>query len=313
MPMKRSPFLLISLCAVALLPAVAWAQRVADTADATASPSAAPAAFEDRVAAVVNDDVISTLDVEARMAMAFLASGLPDTPDVRQHLLMQTLRSLIDEQLELQEAKKDDITVPDDEIDKAMARVATDNHIPGGDMKAFLASRGIPPEALMHQIRASLAWSKVVQRELRPSVQVGDDEVDAVIDRMRANAGKEEYLVSEIFLPVDSPKDEEQVKQFGENLVQKLRQGGNFGAIAHQFSQNASAAAGGDIGWIEEEQLAPELNSALQTMQVNQVAGPVRAASGYYILGLRDKRVIAMNAGEGPADITVELQQLFRP
>ncbi len=109
------------------------------------------------IAAVVNDNVISTSDLNSRIAMAFLSSGLPDTLEVRAHLLVQLLHLMIDEQLEMQEAKKLDITVSPTDINDALDKIAHDNNIPGGDIKAFLASRGIPPSALVNQIKAGLS------------------------------------------------------------------------------------------------------------------------------------------------------------
>jgi peptidyl-prolyl cis-trans isomerase SurA len=238
-----------------------------------------------------------------------LSSGLPDTPDIRQRLLPQLLRALIDEQLELQEAKRLDITVSKDDIDQALQRIAHDNNIQG-DMQTYVTSHGGSADALTQQVRATLSWSKVVQRELRPRVDVGDDEVDAVIERMRANVGKEEYMVSEIMLAVDSPKDEDQVRQFADNLVQQIKGGANFGAVARQFSQGTGAAAGGDIGWIQEGQLAPELNHALADAHEGEIIGPVRTSSGYHILGIRQKRTISLG---NSSDITLKLQQVFRP
>lgn len=302
--MKR--FALLALLTALAAPSGAQAQRV----DQLPQQEQAPAGGA-RIVAVVNDGVISSNDVNARMAMAFLASGLPNTPEVRQHLLVQTLHSLVDEQLQIAEAKRVGVVISQEEIDQAMNRIAEENKIPGGDMRAYMMRSGVPPEALMSQIRAGLSWTKVIQRELRPRVEIGDDEIDAVIERMRANAGKEEYLVSEIFLSVDNPKDEERVKQFADSLVAQLKQpGGNFGAIARQFSQSAGAASGGDIGWIQSGQLSPELDKALATMQQGAIAGPLRSASGYHILGLREKRTISLG---DPKDITVELQQAFRP
>ena len=153
----------------------------------------------------------------------------------------------------------------------------------------------------------------MIQRELRPRVDIGDDEVDAVIQRTQANAGKEEFLTSDIFLSVDNPKDDEQVKKFADNLVQKLRQGGNFGAMARQFSQNSSAAAGGDIGWLGEGQLAPELNRGLVKLKPNEITNPIRAAAGYYILGLREKRTVSLTGNDAAEQTFVQLQQLFHP
>jgi peptidyl-prolyl cis-trans isomerase SurA len=314
----RLPLLAILVTALCLAAPTAFAQRVNQLPGHMAGPMGAgpaapsgPAPLGSSIVAVVNDNIITSSDLNARIAMALLAAGLPDTPDVRAHLAPQILRVLIDEQLQLQEAKKQDITVSQDDIDKAMKKIVDDNHIPGGDMKAYLEARGIPYDALLQQIRAGLSWSKVVQRELRPRVDIGDDEVDAVIERTRANAGKDEFLTSEIFLSVDNPKDEEQVHAFAENLAQQIRQGGVFGAIARQFSQSASAASGGDIGWIQQGQLAPELDRALEALAINAISDPIRAPSGYYILGLRDKRTVTLEGETAPP--SVALQQVSRP
>ena len=298
-------FTLLALV-IALSASPAWAQRVSQLPGMSASS----AHSQDHIAAVVNDNVISTTDIEARMKLAFLSSGLPDTPEVRGKILPQVLRGLIDEQLQLQEAKRLDITVPKEEIEKALQTIARDNHIPG-DMRSFLAERGGSPEALEDQIRAGLSWNKVIQRELRSRVEVGDDEIEAMITRIKANAGKQEFLVSEIFLSVDNAKDEEQTKQAAENLVKQIKGGANFGAVARQFSQSTGAASGGDIGWIQEGQLPAELNNALMQMPSGTVAGPVRSANGYHILALREKRTVSLD-GSG-SEPTVDLQQAFRP
>ncbi len=301
-PMNRLAILLA--LGAALFSFAAQAQRVSDLPGASAT-----AQFEERIIAVVNDDVITSTDLNARMAMAFLSSGLPDTPEVRQRLLMQVLHNMIDEHLQLQEAKKLDINVSDDDVDQAMQHIAEENQIPGG-MKDFLAKHGIPPDALSSQIRAGISWNKVIQRELRPLVDVGDDEVDAMIERMKKSAGKDEYHVGEIFLAVDNPKDEDRIKQFADNLVQKLKSGGNFGSIANQFSQSSTAASGGDIGWVQQGQLPADLNRALMEMKPGDIAGPIRSASGFHILGLREKRTITIEEG---GEESVELQQAFRP
>jgi peptidyl-prolyl cis-trans isomerase SurA len=315
--MRRLTILAIALLALSV-PLPAYAQRIkpapAPEPQAPQLSEAPPAsdvpALGGRIAAIVNENVITTFDIDERVKLGLLSSGLPDTPDVRARILPQVLRSLVDEQLQAQESKRLDITVPQDEIDQAMQKIAADNHIPGGDMRAYLKSHGASPATLEAQLRVALAWNKVIARELRPTISVGDDEIDAVAARIRANAGKEEYLVSEIFLAVDSPKDEDQVKGLAGNLVQQIKGGAGFGAVAHQFSQGAAAAAGGDIGWIQEGQLPEELDRALASSQQGDIIGPLRSASGYHILGVREKRTIA--AGD-PKDITLDIRQAFRP
>jgi len=261
------------------------------------------------IAAVVNDNVITTVDLEQRTRLAMLSSGLPDNPEVRMHLMPQVLRSLVDEQLQVQEAKRLDLSVSKEEVEQALNQIGRDNNIPG-DILDFLQNHGVSPQAMSSQVRNGLLWSRVVQHELRPRVEVGDDEVDAVIDRVKANAGKEEYLVSEILLTVDSPKEEDQVRRLAENLVEQIKNGANFAAVARQVSQGAGASQGGDMGWIQQGQLLPELNRALAAAIPGQISAPIRTANGYYILGVRNKRTVSL--GE-PEKASMTIMQIFRP
>ncbi len=262
------------------------------------------------IVAIVNDSVVSTTDLRARMGLALLSTGMPPSPELEKKLLPQVLRSLIDEQLQLQEGKKVGVVISKQAIENAMEKLAADNKIPGGDMRAFLKQNGIPAFTLENQIKATLTWNDVVMRDIRPRVDVGDDEIDAFIQRMRANEGKEEYLVSEILLAVDKPGDDSQVLALAEKLVEQLRAGAVFGGLARQFSQGLGAATGGDLGWIQTGQLTSEVDEALKHLQVGDVSPPVRSAEGYHILGLRDRRVISLGK---VADTTVKLQQAFRP
>jgi peptidyl-prolyl cis-trans isomerase SurA len=305
---------LVLLVGLLILPVPALAQRVHQIPPSAASPFAPPpmqteAPTGDRIAAVVNDNVITTTDLDQRIRLAILSSGLPDNPDVREHLLPQILRGLIDEQLEAQEAKRLDLSVSPDEVTQALSRIAHDNHI-DGDMRDFIAAHGASPDAMSAQVRNGLLWNKVIQRELRPRVEVGEDEIDAVVDRIRADAGKQEYLVGEIFLAVDNPKDEDQVRQVAENLVKQIRNGANFSAVARQFSQNAGAAQGGDIGWIQQGQLAPELNRALQSAEAGEVSDPIRTTNGFHILAVHEKRTVSLG---DPSKASINLLQLFHP
>ena len=123
MPKRTFARLAILLVALLALPVPSHAQ-FGPVAATNATPHAG---IRERIVAVVNDNVISSTDLGARLAMAFLSSGLPDTPEVRQRLLVQILRSMVDEQLELQEAKKLDISVSDSDIDKALDKIAHRN------------------------------------------------------------------------------------------------------------------------------------------------------------------------------------------
>lgn len=264
----------------------------------------------ERAAALVNEEVISMSDLMNRLQMAISSSGLPDTPETRQRLLPQVLRLLIDEVLQIQEARRLEIRVTEQDIDRALENLAQQNRLSLGEFQRLLDASGVPVASLRQQLLASVAWSRLVQRRIRPTVSVSDDEVQAQLERIKANAGKPEYLVSEIFLAVDDDANEAEVSRLADRLVEQIAGGANFGAVARQFSQSAGAFTGGDLGWLQQGQLEQALDTAVQQLQPGQFSRPIRGVNGYHILWLRDQRAVA--AGN-PADIQVAVGQLVLP
>ena len=258
-----------------------------------------------RAAAVVNDEIISMFDLAMRTRLAILASGLSDSPEVRSRLQRQVLRSLIDERLQLQEAERLEITVDKNQTESAISMLAQQNNMSREEFLALLRNNDILPKALLDQIRGELTWRNVVQRRLRPTVDVGDEEIDEVIARMRSSQGRMQLRVSEILLGVDSVLQDDDVRRAAERLVEQLRRGANFEALARQFSQSATASVGGDLGWIEEGQLPDELGEALGRMRPGDLAGPIPTFGGFYVLLLRDQRRVSLG------NATVNLKQLL--
>ena len=275
-------------------------------------PVAEPARAQqiERIAAVVNDDVISMSDVVARLSLSLLSAGLPPTEENQRRLMPQVLRSLVDETLQRQETDRLNITVSDEAIDDAIATIARNNGIPQEQLLGLLQQAGVPFSTLEAQIRTTLAWRQLIERRLTPQVEIGDVEINEVAQRIAANRGVPEYLVAEVFLAVDDPGQDPQVSEFAQQLVAELRQGAPFQAVARQFSQSAGAATGGDMGWIMQGQLEPALDQALAEMSVGELSEPIRTVSGYHILLLRDRRRMAM---PDTNDVQVTLYRLLVP
>lgn len=261
-----------------------------------------------RIAAVVNDDVISMQDFLARLRMVTVMSKLPDSQDVRQRLAPEILRTLIDEKLKMQEAKRLGLMVEKIEVQRALVDLEKQNNIPQGQLESALLRNGIRLGTLVQQITASLAWNKVVRRRISPTIRISTEEIQEALERMRANLGQPRYLVSEIFLTVDSPKDEDSVRQLAERLVQQIGDGANFANLARQFSHAATAAVGGDAGWMQKGDSEPKLDAALGSMKPGQILGPLRTLTGYHILALRDIEVID---APKPEDVTVSIAQVL--
>lgn len=260
-----------------------------------------------RAAAVVNDEVISMLDLAMRTRLALLSAGLEDSPEVRQRLQPQVLRALIDERLQMQEAERLDISVTDEQIDAAIGRIAQQNNTTPQAFLDFLQRNGVLPTILRDQIRSGLTWQQVIRARLQPRVDISDEEVDAMVDQIRSQSGGTELLVSEIFLAVDNVLQEDETMATAERLVEQLRAGANFDALARQFSQSSTAPLGGDLGWVREGQLAEELAKVLHNLQPGQVSRPVKTLGGIYLLWLRDQRQRV------PGDTTVTLKQVLFP
>lgn len=259
---------------------------------APAKPAASASGQGERIAAVVNQDAVTSSDVEARLRLALLGSGLPDNADVRQRLRPQAVRQLIDERLQLQEAKRMGFNVPPAEIDAGVERLAQQNGTSRANLMSMLASRSVPASTLRKQIEATIAWQRVLQRRIRQDVVVGREEVDAAYDRLKADIGKPEFLLAEIFLAVDRPSQDAEVQRLAQRLSEDLRRGGNFVAVARQFSQSAGAANGGDMGWVRQGDLRNELDAALKSLRPGQLSQPIRSADGYHILLVRAQRAV---------------------
>ena len=260
-----------------------------------------------RIAAVVDDEVISVYDLAARIDIAIVASRLRDSPELRRQLAPQILRSLVDERLQVQEARRLGVTVDDEELASALRLVEERNGIPPGGLADFLAARGLDDSAVSDRVRAEILWSKLVGRRLSASISVGEDEIDEVVARLEDNRGRPEYRVAEIFLAIESADRERAIHATAKRLHDQLADGASFGQIARQFSQSATAAVGGDIGWVVEGQLPSEIDTVLTSMEPQSISRPIRAFDGYYIISLIDRRTVL---SADPLDDRVHLAQL---
>ena len=280
-------------------------------AAALIAPAGAPqraAAQENvlRIAAVVNDDVISVFDLQNRLGLVALSSGLQLDRETQQRLLPQVMRSMIDEKLQLQAAEEAGVRVTDREIEEAMEDLAGRNNMTLDNLRNFLAGRRIDPNAMRQQIEPQIAWAKYVQRRLRRDVRVGEDEIDEEMERLRQVADQPQRRVYEIFLSVDNPDREDEVRQNAERLVSQIRGGADFDSLARNFSQSSTAPQGGDLGWVAAGQLEPQLDEVVQQLEPGMISRPIRTVAGYYLLYVTDKRV----EGIDPLDAQIDLAQL---
>jgi peptidyl-prolyl cis-trans isomerase SurA len=254
-----------------------------------------PATAQDtlRIVALVNDDVITAIDLAIRTEMVIAQSRVQGTPETRERLRPQVLRALIDDRLRQQAADNEGISVPQDSIDNRMNQLAQNNNLSLDEFREALRQNNLDPNWLEEQIRTEIAWGMLVNRKFRPNVVITDADIDAAERRLREDAGKTEYRLAEIFLSVDDPNDTETVRESADRLMEQLKKGVDFAEIARQFSQAATAGNGGLLGWVAPGDLAPEIATAVQSLQPETIAGPIRSEGGFHILKLLDQRQLA--------------------
>ncbi|HEY6047432.1 MAG TPA: peptidylprolyl isomerase [Sphingomicrobium sp.] len=259
-----------------------------------------------KATAIVNGDVITQTDVDQRLALMAIANGGQIPADQVDTLRQQVLRNLIDETLEIQAAKADKIEIKKSDVDRTVARVAGGVKQTPEQMAAYLQANGSSIQSLRRQIEGEIAWQRLQRAKIESGVSVGDDEVKAVLDRMNAAKGTEEYRVGEIFLSA-TPYTQDQTLQNANKILEQLKNGASFAGYARQYSEASTAAVGGDLGWVRPEQLPTPLAAALRQMGPGTISNPIPVPGGVSILAVQDTRKILT---ADPRDAVLSLKQV---
>jgi len=263
-----------------------------------------------KATAVVNGVLITGTDVEQRVALILATSenGGNISPEELQNLRLQVLRRLIDETLQIQEARAQEIELPATDIQASYERVATERfNMTTEQLDNYLRSVGSSSQSLRRQIEGDMAWSLILRRNIAPFVNVSSAEVQELHERLEASKGEPEYRMGEIFLSA-TPTTRETVLQNAQRIVEQVRQGGSFAQYARQFSEASTAAVGGDLGWIRLQQLQnPQLEEVAGQLNPGQLVGPVEIPGGFSILLMIDKRQVGM---ADPRQALLSLKQI---
>lgn len=259
--------------------------------------------------ALVNETVITGTDVDQRVNLIVAVNQLKLSPEDLDRLKLQILRGLIDETLQIQQAKTADITISADEINQSFGRVAQQFQKTEPEMRAFLRSVGSSERTLRRQIEAELAWQRYLRRKVESQVNVSDEEVKAFIDRTIKAKGTSEYHLKEIYLSAGQDRAQ-QVFDNMRQMIQSIEKGEKPFEYYAQFTESSARAQQGDLGWIGTNQLAylpDSLSQAAQKLGVGEVAGPIEVPGGFSILYLVDKRIVGET---NPRDAKLTLKQL---
>ena len=244
------------------------------------------------VAAIVNDQPITRLDVRQRTQFLLATSGATQmTEELVQRASAAALNALIDERLQIQEAStKFKVSMSDAEVDRILTNQARQN---GATLQAFFADLrdiGVSAQSYRDKTRAEVMWQRLISGRFGSRVRVNRDQVRTALNRILANTNKPQLLISEIFLEDENAAASAQTLEGAKTLVQQLRGGASFPIIAQQFSFAPSASTGGDLGWITAGELKPEVLPVVDKMAAGSISDPIVVRGGVMIVAVREKR-----------------------
>ena len=259
-----------------------------------------------KASVLINGEVVTGTDIDHRLALLSIANGQPIPTDEVDRLRQQVLRNLIDETLQIQAAKREEIQIKPADIERAVARVSANVKQTPEQMIDYLAANGSSIRSIRRQIEGEIAWRRLQGKKIESNVSVGDDEVKSVIQKLEASKGTDEYKVGEIFMSANSA-NRDQVLANAQKVYAALAQGGSFVGYARQYSEASTAAVGGDLGWVRPEQLPSQLEGTVRQMAPGKIIQPIEVPGGFSIVAVQDVRKVL---GNDPRNAVLSLKQV---
>ena len=227
------------------------------------------------IAALINGDIISNEDINTQINIFMLNSPVPFNNETKDMITHRVMAQAIEQKLKLQMAEKENIVINEEDVEKQMKLWAKKNNV---NLSA-LNSKNINKSTLADNIKAELAWIKLVRKKFFQTSHITQKEINQTIDEVTKDMSIKKYNILEIFLKKENAKDID-------SLVEKLREDPRFELYAARFSDAPSAANGGNLGWINSGKMLSALEMRLNSMKVGEVSDAILIGDGYYILKL---------------------------
>ncbi len=262
------------------------------------APAAAPRFEVNRVAALVNGDVITMRELERAGGSALQDANLlapgPDRDKARAQALRAAFDLLVADRLFSQQVKKLDLQISDAQVDAQVEAVKDQNHFSDAQLDEALAAQGLSRQSFRERLRDQLQNYAVLQYKVQGKVKVSDQDLENYYrSHPHEFEGDEELHLRHIFLPLPagaSAAEEQKVRDAAEALLARVKKGEDFAKVAREASKGPSAASGGDLGWFKRGSFQKALEDAAFALQPGQISGLVRAETGFHILQVLDHR-----------------------
>ncbi len=233
-----------------------------------------------KIVALVNNEIISSDDFQNRVNAFVMSTQIPLNPQTQKMVLQRVLNAAIDEKIKLQEAEKNGINITEEEVNDQLRQFEKSHNIPFGQLSSILKQANVSPQTFANQMKSDLAWVRLIRKKYMTEGEITQKEVETALAEAKKDLNTKKYMVSEIYIKKRNARNIS-------DLVYNLRNDPRFELYAMQFSESPSAANGGNLGWVNADKLAPQLEAALKKMKPGEISDAISVGDGYYVLKLQ--------------------------
>ena len=241
------------------------------------------------IVAIVNDEPITMMDLDARIRLIIISSNLPNNLETRKNLSGQVLQSLISERLQHQEAKKLGIRVTNQEVENNIKFIEKQNNMPENQLIETLFKNGVPKSALPIRLKSNLIMQKLLQNIIRPKVVINNNEVNNEYNNLLANNGKMEYKFSEISFNFSNLSKKEDIILIAKQIRKKIIEEKNFDVIGKRIQENGTGVYKNN-NWKLTNKINKDIYLRIDTMEKDEISDLILTNTGASIIKIDGKR-----------------------
>ncbi len=273
----------------------------------------------DRIVATVNDDAITLSELDKALEpYVQQIREAPYPPEARREMLFKLrqdiLNNMIDEKLTSQETERLHVSVDDREVDQRIEQIKSEHFLTEEELRKSLAAEGYTLEEYRQRMKEQMLRIKLINIEVRSKIAVTEKDIrDYYEEHKEDYQGAQKYHLCTILIrvpPLASADQEKAALEKMESIVKELKSGAAFDELAKQYSQDRTAAAGGDLGLFTLDELSAEFQETVRQMAEGQISPVLHTPKGYQILMLQEMRKMP---GKTLKEARMEIQErLYR-
>ncbi len=249
----------------------------------------------DRIVAVVNNEVITRYELDARITDSIQELNRRGTPaPPRAELERQVLERMITERVQLQFAKETQLKVDDLELDRTVSRIAEANKMTLPEFRKVFERDGIPFSRFREDLRNEVLVQRLREREVDNRISVAESEIDTYLaeqDQTKQISGELHLMHILVRVPDQASPDQlERQRTRADEVVKRLQGGADFAGLAAAYSDAPDGLQGGDMGWRSGDHLPDIFVAAAAKMQPGDVSPVLRSPAGFHVLKLLERR-----------------------